>query len=271
MMSNGLSGSLARSRGTLNTLEDYTLSERATQAVDAPAYWHGAGDAKSIGYALASTAAKEYNVAFLEAQRKIPPVLRADKDNPFTKSRFLSLGMLLAAVRPVLHECGFSLKQFTGTFRGHGSETKRWYSLPVCSMFTHVNSGQFEMTVIELPVEANKVYSLASAITLAKRYGVQSYLGIATVDDDGAATIQNRIESAQNEEAAEFIIKKLHKIDALDELPKWVEENTDSISLLDESNVSRIRVEYEARKNILKSKEQEEQTAPKKEKKNAGK
>lgn len=199
---------------------------------------------RGFGESIASTAQREFNAPMLEVQKELDALLIADKANPFTKSRFASLGQLLATTRPVLNRHGFLLKQFSGTIRTHGTAAKRWYSTPVITLITHVESGQWEAILQDLPTETT-AYSSASAQTLGKRYGLQSYLCIATVDDDGAATILNRIEETHNAKVAETAVEEIKKCKTIKDLDKWVDENRDGLNNLpDGPHVALIRATY---------------------------
>ena len=212
--------------------------------------------AKSSAYghsfreSIQSNASTEYNTAFLAVQQKLEALIIADKVNPFTKSRFASLGQLLATVKPVLNKNGFILKQFAGAVSTHGSTTRRWYSIPIHSLIIHVASGQWESIVVDLPVETT-TYSYGSALTFGKRYGLQSYLGIATVDDDGAATIQNRIDEKHAEEVIAESLGEIKRCKSMEDLTLWLEERRDGFNNLTLDVLTTIKVAYAARKEEL--------------------
>lgn len=213
------------------------------QEVPAP-YFRGFGEA------IASTAAREYNQAMLKVQIELDALLIADKANPFTKSRFASLGQLLATTRPILNKNGFLIKQFSGTIRTHGNQAKRWYSTPIITCITHVDSGQWEAVLVDLPTETT-VYSHASSQTFGKRYGLQSYLAIATVDDDGAAVIQNRIDETHNARVIQEAVDAIKKCKTYKDLETWLEENRDALNNIPDPGLSAIRGAYGERKKAL--------------------
>jgi hypothetical protein len=199
---------------------------------------------------IQSTASIEYNTAFLAVQQKLEALIIADKANPFTKSRFASLGQLLATVKPILNKNGLILKQFAGAVSTHGSQTRRWYSIPIHTLLIHVASGQWESIVVDLPVETT-TYSYGSALTFGKRYGLQSYLGIATVDDDGAATIQNRIDEKHAEEVIGEALGEIKRCKASDDLAAWLEERRDGFNNLSQAALATIKNAYATRKEEL--------------------
>ncbi len=208
---------------------------------------------RGFGESLASTAGQKYNTAMLGVQKQLETLLIADKNNPFTKSKFASLGQLLATVKPVLNANGFLVKQFSGTVRTHGPQTKRWYSKPIITLITHVESGQWEAIVVDLPVETT-VYSYGSAMTFGKRYGLQSYLGIATTDDDGAATIQKRLDEQHNAKVSENAILEINKCKTTQQLTAWLDENRDALnSLPDGQSLTTIRDAYAVRRKAIEA------------------
>jgi hypothetical protein len=223
-------------------LEDQDSLLPLPMSSDVPApLWRGFGEA------IISTAGVEYNTELLGVQSKLDALLIADKANPFTRSRFASLGQLLATVKPVLNRHRFILRQFSGTIRSHGAQTKRWYSLPVITLITHVPTGQYEAIVIDLPIETT-IYALGGGLTFGKRYGLQSYLGIATVDDDGAQTILNKLEDSSNEKILDTAKSEIKKCKSIEELQKWLDENRDSLNNLNEKVLTTIRESYLAQK-----------------------
>jgi ERF superfamily len=199
---------------------------------------------------IQSTASMEYNTAFLAVQMKLEALIIADKANPFTKSKFASLGQLLATVKPILNKNGLILKQFAGAVSTHGSQTRRWYSIPIHTLLIHVASGQWESIVVDLPVETT-TYSYGSALTFGKRYGLQSYLGIATVDDDGAATIQNRIDEKHAEEVVAEALGEIKRCKTNENLAAWLEERRDGFNNLMPATLLTIRNAYAAQREEL--------------------
>lgn len=225
-----------------------SLSERAMEAMPRAAYW------KTLNSeAIIRNVGKEYEEAFLTVQTELEAILVADKANPFTKSRYVSLGYLLAIVKPALNKNGFTLRQFSARMTSHGQEPKRWFAIPVCSMLTHVNSGQFELVVLELPVEKTTIWGVTAAVTSGRRCGLQSLLGLATVDDDGAAAIHARLEGTETEDAITSTLEALKAVSSVQALKKWTDEHQDAIALLGTDAVLRIRQAYDEKRNELKA------------------
>ena len=234
--------------------EQASLSDKATANVQRPHYW------REVREMIVSSAETEYEEAFLKIQQLIEPVIQGDKDNAFTNSKYSSLENVLSVVRPILNENGFTLRQFSGAIRGHGDGTKKWFSLPVCTKITHASSLQFEMIVMDLPVQ-DTAHSIASAMTYGKRIGAMSYLGIATADDDGMVGFRSKVDTELAEKAAEGIIEKINACKSEAEQKKWLAANEEGLKLLSEQSVSLVREAYGNKLIDLRKKAATEKTA----------
>lgn len=121
--------------------------------------------------------------AFVAAQAEFPAV-EPDAVNPHFKSKFVSLGHLLAKVRPVLNKHGLSVIQFpTLTKAGHPT------------LMTTIMHESGEVIEAEAPLLLPKQdpQGQGSAITYMRRYALASALGISDQeDDDGNAGVKAR-------------------------------------------------------------------------------
>lgn len=112
--------------------------------------------------------------AFLAFQKKIKDPTK-DADNPFMKSKYVPFDGLVAAVRPVLNECGLVFTQDATSCGGVVSVT---------TTLLH-ESGEFLQAMpLELTPTKNDPQGIGSAITYGKRYSLQALLGVAWEDDD---------------------------------------------------------------------------------------
>lgn len=216
--------------------ETTTLSEQATNGAQRPAYWR---DLKDM---LEGDVGEEYEKAFLEVQKQIDPVILGDRDNAFANAKYATLGNLLDYVRPILQDAGFTLKQFAGAIRKHG-DGKGTLFMPVATRLCHVESKQWEMVSLLMPVDHTSV-SVGSAMTYGKRYTLMSLLGIATADDDGMAFLKNRIDQEEMERATDGIIEKIDACDTEPALKDWLSKNEDGLKLLSEAGLARVRNAY---------------------------
>lgn len=119
---------------------------------------------------------------------------KKDRDNPHFKAKFAGLSATWDACREALSENGLAVVQtveptadgnFLVTTLGH-------------------KSGQWIRGEVPLIMDREGMQPLGSAITYARRYGLQAAIGIAPVDDDDA-------EGATDHEKKPDIIGQLNK------------------------------------------------------------
>ncbi len=101
-----------------------------------------------------------------------------DKANPFFKSVYSDLASVVAAIREPLSANGLSFVQVT-----HPSDKNE---IIVETVLMH-ESGEWLSGTIAIPVSKADAQGYGSAITYAKRYGLQGLLGVPSEDDDGNA------------------------------------------------------------------------------------
>lgn len=111
-------------------------------------------------------------VALVKAQRDIK-VASKSSDNPFFKSKYADLGAIVDVVKPALNNNGISFLQIVTL---EGVETTLLHE-----------SGEYISGVTPVVVaKQNDPQALGSAISYARRYGLQAIVGVvADKDDDG--------------------------------------------------------------------------------------
>lgn len=223
-----------------------SLAQRALDGAERPPYW------RDVREMIVSEAGKEYEKAFLSVQVEMPLVIEADKENAFTKSEYASLQNVLTVIRPILNRHGISMKQFPAAIRGHGDGSKKWFSVPVCTKLTHVETGQFEMIVVDMPVK-DDTHSHGAALTYGKRYGPLSYFGIATADTDGMAYFASKLDMEAAEKATDGIIDAINECESETDLTKWLNKNEEGLKLLGEISVGLVRDAYTSKRKELKT------------------
>jgi hypothetical protein len=107
--------------------------------------------------------------------------LPVDTDNPFFKSKYLSLASVLQAAKPLLTDNGVVFLQ---------SADMKDECLIVTTELAHEN-GEYIRTDMELPFGAlkdtkNFMQAIGSAITYMRRYQATAILGLVGDDDDDA-------------------------------------------------------------------------------------
>ncbi len=100
------------------------------------------------------------------------------KANPFFKSVYADLSSVVDAIREPLSANGLSFVQVT-----HPSERNE---VIIETVLMH-ESGEWLSGTLAMPVSKADAQGYGSAITYAKRYGLQGLLGVPSEDDDGNA------------------------------------------------------------------------------------
>lgn len=112
--------------------------------------------------------------ALLAAQEEMPAV-KPDATNPHFKNEFVSLGHLIAKVRPVLNKHGIAFAQFPSADEA-GKPT-------LVTILMHESGEQLEYDA-PLFLPKNDPQGQGSAITYMRRYALASALGISDQEDD---------------------------------------------------------------------------------------
>ena len=111
--------------------------------------------------------------ALVAAQMDMPAV-EADQTNPFFKSRYVTLGHLMAKVRPVLNRHGLMVAQFPSSQDGKPT---------LVTLLIHESGERIEYEA-PLVMSKNDAQAFGSAVTYARRYALASALGISDQEDD---------------------------------------------------------------------------------------
>lgn len=226
-----------------------SLSERAAAAIEPPPYWRRVE-------AILGDGGPQYEEAFFNAQAEIESMVEADKNNPHFKSRYASLAGLLARIRPVLTKNRLTIKQYPGRVHRLGLDSGKQMFLPVLTTLRHVDSGENETFVWDMPVEKASPQALGSLTTFARRYALAGIFGIATVDDDAAATtIRNKIESEESANLLDTMIEDIKSKKTTKDLIAWLKANNDSFDGFNEERMGKLKKAYEDHKSKLQDAE----------------
>lgn len=98
-----------------------------------------------------------------------------DADNPFFKSKYVTLDDLLRQVRPVLAKNGLSFIQIPG---GDGK------SITIKTILLHVSGQWIEAEPFSMIAAKTDPQGAGSAVTYGRRYALSAVLGVAWDDDD---------------------------------------------------------------------------------------
>lgn len=102
--------------------------------------------------------------------------------NPFFKSNYADLRHVMEAISKPFADNELSFIQSPG-FDGE--------RITVTTRIMHSSGEWIEGTTV-LPPTKNDAQGYGSAITYAKRYGLQAMAGVPSVDDDGNAAVQHK-------------------------------------------------------------------------------
>lgn len=125
--------------------------------------------------------------AFLTAQKEIISVIK-DQTNPYFNSKYADISAVIEACKEPLNKQGIAILQ---PIDGMNVET----------ILIHTSGEWFSSLTPVVCKEANNPQALGSAITYAKRYGLQSMVLLPAEDDDGnKAATDNKKEPVKKEE-----------------------------------------------------------------------
>tara|TARA_R110002126_G_scaffold125984_4_gene268245 strand:- start:1049 stop:1660 length:612 start_codon:yes stop_codon:yes gene_type:complete len=100
-----------------------------------------------------------------------------DSTNPFFNSSYADLASVIKVIKQPFANHGLSFVQLPVTSVGGNG-------IGVATMLMH-NSGQYVQSEYLLPMDKVTPQGAGAAITYARRYALQSLVGIPSVDDDG--------------------------------------------------------------------------------------
>ena len=115
--------------------------------------------------------------AFVKAQTGFGPALKTS-NNPFFKSKYADLSVVVEAIIDALHSNGIALLQ-----NCHESDS----GVIVETIFLHESGEQISCGKLHVPAAKNDPQGYGSALTYARRYSLMAACGIAPEDDDGNA------------------------------------------------------------------------------------
>ena len=120
-----------------------------------------------------SESIKNIAMAMNRAQGVITAAVK-DATNPFFKSSYADLGAVIKAVKAGMFENGLSYMQ---------SPVMNDSGVGVTTLIMHI-SGEWIQDTLILPITKLDPQAAGSAITYARRYSLQSLMGLPSADDD---------------------------------------------------------------------------------------
>lgn len=140
-------------------------------------------------------------------------IIGKDSTNPHFKSEYASLEGIWATIKPIMGKHGILAFQTVGEVKGE--------IIQIFTTIVHAESGQFVVSLGEMPVGKLTPQALGSAITYARRYFLAPALGLVTGDEDDDG------EAAMGREAA---AKKLGTLKTRKEAAiKWISSRNNNV------------------------------------------
>jgi len=124
---------------------------------------------------------KELYSAFVKAQAQISKAAK-DSTNPHFKSKYADLESVIDAVKPALIANGLAFIQ-----KYHDCED----GVRVETVIIHESGQELSCGILHIPANKKDAQGFGSAASYAKRYSLQSALGVAASDDDGNAAVKS--------------------------------------------------------------------------------
>lgn len=166
------------------------------------------------GEILSSPEVGELAKAMVKVQRALAPVCK-DAENPFVKSRYATLNAVIDACRDALIAQAVWVVQVPVAVEAE--------HLGLMTKLVHGESGQWQSSLMVMPLPKNDPQGYGSALTYARRYGLATLVGLASeTDDDGEASMptRNRAKAADKSKPPAMALPEalagLPKIDGID-------------------------------------------------------
>jgi ERF superfamily len=242
------------------TGEVTSIAEAAKQLIRPPRYWR-----RTEGI-VEGDPGPEYEAAFLKAQTEIGPILLAETENAFNRSKYASLPHLLAKIMPVINKHGLTQKQGCGRiiWLGEIESPRRLFLLPMWNLVRHAETGQWERIYKEIPLLKMDPQGFGSAATYGRRYLLQEFWCVAGTDDDGVlASMRPSMDADPVADAAAGMIEQINECDTTKKLEAWQERNRQGFELLDDAVLMKLREAYSKRRAELKATATAEKTEEK--------
>jgi len=124
---------------------------------------------------------KELYSAFVKAQAQISKAAK-DSTNPHFKSKYADLESVIDAVKPALIANGLAfIQKYQHCEDGVRVET----------VIIHESGQELSCGILHIPANKKDAQGFGSAASYAKRYSLQSALGVAASDDDGNLAVKS--------------------------------------------------------------------------------
>lgn len=117
--------------------------------------------------------------ALIAVQHTLQPALK-DRENLFNQSRYATLNSVMDSCRDALLAKGIWVTQYpVPAETGH---------IGLVTKLTHAESGQWQSSLLVMPLPKADPQGYGSAMTYGRRYALSAMLGMVTEDDDDGAS-----------------------------------------------------------------------------------
>jgi len=116
--------------------------------------------------------------AMLGVQKVVGPAFK-DKFNGFTQSKYATLNSVMEACGEALTNAGIWVTQYPVPVDANNGSI-----LGLVTKIVHAESGEWQSSLLVMPLPKNDPQGYGSALTYARRYGLSALVGIVTEDDD---------------------------------------------------------------------------------------
>jgi hypothetical protein len=149
--------------------------------------------------------------AMLKVQADLQPALK-DRENTFSRSRYATLNSVMESCREALLTNGIWLTQYpVPAETGH---------LGLVTKLTHAESGQWQASLMVMPLPKADPQGYGSAQTYARRYALSALVGIVTEeDDDGVSAGMEPGQRPRRKRSAQPLQEPRGNVPAMDNVP----------------------------------------------------
>lgn len=130
--------------------------------------------------------------AMLKVQKQLQPALK-DRYNGFTQSKYATLNSVMDACSEALIDAGIWITQYPVPVEGNGS------LLGLVTKLVHAESGEWQESLLVMPLPKADPQGYGSALTYARRYGLSAMVGLVTEDDDANMACSRLAHEGQNQ------------------------------------------------------------------------
>lgn len=203
--------------------------------------------------------------AIAKAQARLPVWITTDAEAHISEksratAKYATLKAILTVVRPILTEHGIRLRQGCERSFPMDDGGAKGRLVLVYTDLVHEITGEYERTVVEIPITRLDPRAMGSALTYGRRYTLLAALGLASdeADDDGKAAMPRDL-SAPAVQSNDLVVLKteVDKHKDLESLTKWAtdKKNLARINQLDDGEAERLREHYSNKREKLSTAE----------------